>query len=476
MLFNSFAFAAFLPIVFTAYWSLGRARWRIQNAFLLAASYVFYGWWDWRFLSLVVLSSAVDFAVGRGLAKAEAPRVRRALLWVSLSVNLGMLGFFKYFGFFVDSAIALLESVGLEPGRTTLAIVLPMGISFYTFQTLSYTVDVYRGKLQPTRDPIAFFAFVSFFPQIVAGPIERAHSLLPQFRRPRVFCPTRAADGLRQMLWGLAKKVVVADNLAPVVDHAFAHHAQLDSVTLTLAAALFTVQLYCDFSGYSSMAIGIARLFGFELSRNFAYPFFARSMAELWRRWHISLSSWFRDYVYVPLGGSRHGLSRALRNVILVFVVSGLWHGADWSFAVWGLLNGLFLVPSMLSGHRVPRDVVAAGRLLPTLREAASMARTFWLYTFSLVFFRATGIGDAGAYLTRLATAGVAGFDPAPLTEPLLLAGLMLAIEWLHRDAPHGLSLGRLPLLARWAAYCGVALTIMVVGSIDERAFVYFQF
>ena len=364
MLFNSLVFAVFLPAVFIAYWAVGAARWRVQNMLLIVASYVFYGWWDARFLGLIILSSAVDYFLGQALHRAEDDRRRRQFLGLSLLVNLGVLGVFKYFNFFVDSARTALMSLGLAPPAIALEIILPVGISFYTFQTLSYTIDIYRRRLEPVDEPTTFFAFVAFFPQLVAGPIERARRLLPQFQGPRTFDASAASDGLRQMLWGFVKKVIVADNLAPMVELTFTQYETLDGVALLCGALLFSVQLYCDFSGYSDMAIGMARLFGIRLSQNFAYPYFARTMREFWRRWHISLSTWFRDYVYIPLGGARVSMRRAAVNVMIVFGVSGLWHGAAWTFVVWGLLNGLYTLPALMRNQPVEAEVVAEERLL----------------------------------------------------------------------------------------------------------------
>jgi len=477
MLFNSLIFALYLPIVFTLYWGLGRTRPRLQNAFIIVASYVFYGWWDVRFLGLIVLSSLVDFLIGDRLYKAQTIRRKRLLLWVSLGVNLGVLGVFKYLGFFVESARAALLSVGIEMPAMSLEIVLPVGISFYTFQTLSYTIDIYRGRLKPVSDPITFFAFVSFFPQLVAGPIERASALLPQFVKPRSFDVDRAKDGLRQMLWGFVKKVVIADNIAPAVEVAFSQHAQLDGVALICGAALFSIQLYCDFSGYSDMAIGMARLFGIELSQNFAFPYFARSMREFWRRWHISLSTWFRDYVYIPLGGARANVRRAAMNVLIVFTVSGLWHGAAWTFVIWGLLNGLYTLPALLRSTPVQKGVVAQGRLLPGVMDCVAMARTFALWTLSLVLFRATSIEQAGGYFyAALSNPYLPTVDHQAFVLPICMGFALIACEWFQRSKPHGLEIGHWPRWIRWGTYISLGLILLSFGSVKSRAFVYFQF
>src|SRR5262245_51868486 len=331
MLFNSFGFLLFLPTVFFLFWLLRPAGVRAQNVLLIAASYLFYGMWDYRYLVPLFGSSLIDFVVGMKLASTTEPRLRKVLIGISLVTQLGLLCFFKYYGFFIDSFVGFLGALGLHADVATLRIILPVGISFYTFQTLSYTIDVYRDRLVATRDPIAFFAFVSFFPQLVAGPIERAARMLPQFQTPRTFDVARAKDGMRQMLWGFFKKVVVADNMAGQVHNTFGASGQAGSGLLHLGALLFAFQIYCDFSGYSDIAIGCARLFGIDLMRNFAFPYFSRSMAEFWRRWHIALSSWFRDYVYIPMGGSRVGRARRVRNIVATFALSGLWHGAAWT-------------------------------------------------------------------------------------------------------------------------------------------------
>ena len=478
MLFNSIEFAIFLPLVFGLYWLLPRRNVPLQNFFLLLASYVFYGWWDWRFLSLILLSSMADFLVGLGLGAAQAQWKRRLLLGLSLVVNLGLLGFFKYFNFFAESFAEAFTLLGrpIDPAR--LYIILPVGISFYTFQTLSYSIDVYRRRMEPSKDVVAFFAFVAFFPQLVAGPIERASNLLPQFHTPRRFDYARAVDGSRQILWGLFKKIVIADNAATYANYAFNNHADLSGSTLLLGAVFFALQIYGDFSGYSDIAIGTARLFGFSLMRNFAYPYFSRDIAEFWRRWHISLSTWFRDYVYIPLGGSRGGRGMQIRNVLVIFVVSGFWHGANWTFLVWGALNALYFLPLMLLGdNRAHTDTVAEGRLLPSVRETLQMGTTFLLTCFAWIFFRSPSLSDAGSYL-----AGI--FSPSLFSTPELewsvfpvIALVFLAVEWLQRDRQHALEFDGMsfPSALRWTVYYGVTALILYFGG-DQQAFIYFQF
>ncbi|MCK5760566.1 MAG: MBOAT family protein, partial [Candidatus Delongbacteria bacterium] len=387
MLFNSIEFAIFLPIVFILYWFVFKKNLKAQNFFILTASYIFYGWWDWRFLSLIFFSSIVDYIVGIKLGKTEKPGLRKILLLTSISVNLGFLGFFKYFNFFSESFADAFTLFGtsIEPSR--LNIILPVGISFYTFQTLSYSIDVYRKKLEPTNDIVAFFAFVSFFPQLVAGPIERATHLLPQFYKKRKFDYFRAVDGSRQILWGLFKKIVVADNCAVYANDIFKNYEQYSGGTLLLGGVFFAFQIYGDFSGYSDIAIGTGRLFGFSLMRNFAFPYFSRDIAEFWRRWHISLSTWFRDYVYIPLGGSKGSSLLKVRNIFIIFLVSGFWHGANWTFLAWGFLNALYFIPLMLlNKNRINTDNAAQGKIFPSIKETFQILVTFLLTSFAWIF------------------------------------------------------------------------------------------
>lgn len=396
MLFNSIDFAIFLPIVFILYWFVTYKNLRLQNVLIVVASYIFYGWWDWKFLSLIIFSTVVDYSVGLGLKRQEDKTKRKILLWTSILVNLGFLGFFKYYNFFLDNFISAFSFFGQELQTNSLNIILPVGISFYTFQTLSYTIDVYKKKMEPTNDFIAFTAFVSFFPQLVAGPIERATNLLPQFRQKRTFEYDKAADGMRQILWGLFKKVVIADNCAEFANQIFNNSADMNGSTLVLGALFFAFQIYGDFSGYSDIAIGTSRLFGFNLMKNFAFPYFSRDIAEFWRRWHISLATWFRDYLYIPLGGSRGNTWIKVRNTFIIFVVSGFWHGANWTFIVWGTLNAIYFLPLLLTNNnRNNLEIVAQGKFLPSGKELFSMFVTFGLIVFAWIFFRAENIGHA---------------------------------------------------------------------------------
>ena len=394
MLFNSIEFAIFLPIVFLLYWFVFNKKVKTQNLFILAVSYLFYGWWDWRFLLLIAFTSFCSWGSGMLIYQSDNPKRKKLINAANIIINLLILVLFKYYDFFAQTFADLFLN-GKSDG-ILLNLILPVGISFYTFQALSYSIDIYRNKIQPTRDIVQFFAFVSFFPQLVAGPIERASNLLPQFERPRTFNYRDAAEGMRLILWGLFKKIVIADNCAEYVNAVFAAPDAHKGSTLILAAIFFSFQIYGDFSGYSDIAIGTAKLFGIRLMKNFNVPYFSRDIAEFWRRWHISLTTWFRDYLYIPLGGSRCSKAKVVRNTFVIFLVSGLWHGANWTFVVWGAFHALLFLPLILMGkNRTHRDTVAADRVLPTLKECGQMLLTFILATIGWVIFRAESITAA---------------------------------------------------------------------------------
>jgi len=482
MLFNSIDFAIFLPIVFLLYWFFANKNLKLQNLLIVVASYLFYGWWDWRFLSLILFSTLIDYSVGRKLLNEENITKRKILLWVSILVNLGFLGFFKYYNFFLDNFIMAFSFFGTPINVQGLNIILPVGISFYTFQTLSYTIDVYKRKLEPTKDFIAFTAFVSFFPQLVAGPIERATNLLPQFYKERTFEYNKAVDGLRQILWGLFKKIVIADNSAQIANEIFNNSADYSGSTLVLGAIFFTFQIYGDFSGYSDIAIGTSRLFGFNLKQNFAFPYFSRDIAEFWRRWHISLSTWFRDYLYIPLGGSRGGTWMKVRNTFAIFIVSGFWHGANWTFIVWGALNALYFLPLLLlNKNRTNTDTVAQGKYLPTLKEFYQIAITFSLTVLAWIFFRAENIGHALDYLSTIFSKSLftiphfIGMRTALIT--LILISIFILVEWLGRNEQYAIErLGiKWKKTYRWSFYF-IILTTLFIFSGKEQQFIYFQF
>lgn len=477
MFFNSIDFAVFLPVVFLLYWFVVNRQLGWQNALIVVASYIFYGWWDARFLALIAFSTMVDYAIALQM-NASTDRRRRHLLWLSVAVNIGLLGIFKYYNFFVASFIDAFALFGREVNASTLNIILPVGISFYTFQTLSYSIDVYRRRLAPCRDFIAYAAYVSFFPQLVAGPIERATHLLPQFLAARRFDYAHAVDGLRQILWGLFKKIVIADNCAHYANDAFNNHTEMSGSSLALGALAFSFQIYGDFSGYSDIAIGTARLFGFDLKRNFAFPYFSRDIAEFWRRWHISLSTWFRDYLYIPLGGSRGPKWLQVRNVFIIFLVSGFWHGANWTFIVWGALHALFFLPLLLLGqNRKHLEVVASGRPLPGIRELLSMLLTFCLVTLAWVFFRAESVGQAVAIIGEV-------FSPTLFTESKLIpeslsiiVGIFLLVEWSGRRDEYAIERTGFgwPKALRWLFYLLIVSTIVLYGG-PKQGFIYFQF
>lgn len=486
MLFNSLDFAIFLPIVFLLYWFVTQKNLKLQNALIVVASYVFYGWWDWRFLSLIIFSTVVDYLIGQRLRTEDKQSKRKVLLWTSILVNLGFLGFFKYYNFFLENFVDAFSLFGMQINANSLNIILPVGISFYTFQTLSYTIDVYKKKLEPTKDFIAFSAFVCFFPQLVAGPIERATNLLPQFYKKRTFEYHKAVDGMRQILWGLFKKVVIADNCAEFANQIFNNSTDMNGSTLVLGAIFFTFQIYGDFSGYSDIAIGTSRLFGFDLKQNFATPYFSRDIAEFWRRWHISLSTWFRDYLYIPLGGSRGGTWMKVRNTFAIFLVSGFWHGANWTFILWGALNAIYFLPLLLTNNnRKNLGVVAEGKLLPSLRELFSMLTTFMLTVFAWIFFRAENISHAFNYISEIFSISLFNSPMKDLwrvnTDSLIInlvvcLVVFILVEWFNRKSNHSLNLRGIKYkIIRCLIYYILIIAIFFMNS-SQQEFIYFQF
>ena len=512
MLFNSFEYLIFLPIVFLLYWfvfdyALSKCKHQLllQNLFIVVASYIFYGWWDWRFLILIAITTILSFLSGIGIERASTQRGKKAVMITNIVVNLGILGVYKYYDFF---AREFAELFGIESDFLLLHLILPVGISFYTFQALSYSIDVYRKQIEPSHDIVAFTAFLSFFPQLVAGPIERATNLLPQFQRKRSFDYATAVDGMRQILWGLFKKIVVADNCATYVDTVFADISGQSGSTLVLAAVLFTFQIYGDFSGYSGIAIGTAKLFGIKLMLNFHMPYFSRDIAEFWRRWHISLTSWFKDYVYIPLGGSRPDLSNrsplasrlsplayqkciAIRNTFIIFLLSGLWHGANWTFVLWGAYHALLFVPLLLMNkNRRYRDTVATitmpdgtikVKCLPSLKEAGQMLVTFALAVIGWIIFRAENTGQLGDVISTICSDSL-------LSVPFLLNRiyyitmtfsivLMILIEWFNRNKSHNLEMSNISLeWQRVLIYVLLMGLIFFSANVEESQFIYFQF
>ena len=479
MLFNSIDFAIFLPIVFMLYWFVTNKNLKLQNLLIVISSYIFYGWWDWRFLSLILFSTILDYSIGISLSKQVNQNKRKMLLWISILMNLGFLGFFKYYNFFLANFMTAFSFFGTEINANSLNIILPVGISFYTFQTLSYTIDVYKRQLETTKDFIAFSAFVCFFPQLVAGPIERATNLLPQFYTKRYFDYSKTVDGMRQILWGLFKKIVIADNCAQYANIIFNNSSEYSGSTLVLGAIFFTFQIYGDFSGYSDIAIGTSRLFGFNLKQNFAFPYFSRDIAEFWRRWHISLSSWFRDYLYIPLGGSRGRTRNKIRNVFIIFLVSGFWHGANWTFIIWGALNALYFLPIFITNNnRNNLNIVAQGKYLPNLKEFLLMSLTFILTVFAWIFFRAENIGHAISYINNIFSPTLFESSEIFPLGLLLLILFFLSIEWMNRNKQYGLekfNKQKFKFLDILLLYI-IFWSIIIWNSSKEVEFIYFQF
>ncbi len=487
MLFNSFHFALFLPIVFIIYWSLSDKKLWIQNSLLLVSSYFFYACWDWKFMFLLIFSTLLDYFTGIKIYNANSIKNKSFWLWLSILINLGFLCVFKYYNFFIHSFAEGITILGLKSNFSSLQIILPVGISFYTFHGLSYVIDIYKNRIKPERNFVDYSLFVSFFPLLVAGPIERATHLLPQIINKRKFDYTKAVDGLRQILWGLFKKIVIADNCAEYANLIFNNSTDYSGSTLVIGAIFFAIQIYGDFSGYSDIALGTARLFGIDLLRNFAFPYFSRDIAEFWRRWHISLSSWFKDYLYIPLGGSKGGMKMKIRNTFAIFLVSGFWHGANWTFLVWGFLNALYIMPSIIfNTNRNNLDSVAKGKLIPSLKELFQVTITFILTVFAWIFFRASNMTHAINYVKKI---GEGIFKKSSYIESLnllrweigyaipILIVIFFIIEWIGRErqfaiAHLGLNWYR-PV--RWLMYSSIIIGIFYFTG-KEQQFIYFQF
>jgi alginate O-acetyltransferase complex protein AlgI len=482
MLFNSAKFALFLPIVFLLYWFVAKGNRRLQNILLLLSSYFFYACWDWRFLFLLIFSTLLDYYTGIKIHEATNQNKKKLWLWLSICVNLGFLGVFKYYNFFSASFADGLSLLGIKSNFVTLQVILPVGISFYTFHGLSYIFDIYKSRIKPEENFIDYSVFVSFFPLLVAGPIERATHLLPQILKKREFDYSKAVDGLRQILWGLFKKIAIADNCAEYANTIFNNSVAYSGSTLVVGAVFFTVQIYCDFSGYSDIALGTARLFGIDLLRNFAFPYFSRDIAEFWRRWHISLSSWFRDYLYIPLGGSKVGIWKKIRNVFIIFLVSGFWHGANWTFITWGLLNAIYIMPSIIfNTNRNNLDIVAQGKYRPTLKEFLSIGITFCLTVFAWIFFRANNVQHAISYISQIFSRSlftIPDFPELSAAVPItVLTFIFFIIEWCGREQKYAIEhLGlKWYKFIRWTFYYGIIVAIYFFGG-KEQQFIYFQF
>ncbi|WP_234110735.1 MBOAT family O-acyltransferase [Chryseobacterium sp. R2A-55] len=478
MLFNSISFAIFFPIVFVLYWFFCSKNYKYQNLLLLVASYYFYANWDWRFMFLLIFSTVLDYVSGLKIENAESQHWRKFWLWLSIGINLGFLGFFKYYNFFIESFATFFQSIGLSVNIWTLKIILPVGISFYTFHGLSYVLDIYNRKIKAEHNFVDYSVFVSFFPLLVAGPIERATHLLPQIQKARTFNYTKAVDGLRQILWGLFKKIVIADNCAEYANMIFNDSAHQSGSNLVMGALFFTVQIYCDFSGYSDIALGTARLLGIELLKNFSFPYFSRDIAEFWRRWHISLSTWFRDYLYIPLGGSKGGTWMKIRNTFVIFIVSGFWHGANWTFIVWGFLNALYFLPLMLTNkNRNNLQVVAMGKLIPSLKDAFKILITFTLTAFAWIFFRAEDLTHAFSFIKGIFNKSTLSF---PTVFPVAIIGLSLfffVVEWFGREDNFAIEklFFKSKRIMRYIFYFILIILIYIFAG-KEQEFIYFQF
>ena len=479
MTFNSIEFLLFLPIVFMIYWRLSDRT--LRNLLIITASYIFYGWWNWRFLLLIAFTTLCSYLSGLLLSDPTKSKTRRlSVLWINVAVNLTILGVFKYFNFFTASLSQLLSPIGIHLDSVTMSLILPVGRSFYTFQALSYSIDVYRHKIEATRDIAAFFAFISFFPQLVAGPIERATNLLPQFLSGRIFKYPEAVSGMRLILWGLFKKVVIADNCAIVGNMIFENYTDVNTLSLWYGALCFTFQIYGDFSGYSDMAIGVARLFGYNLMRNFDYPYFSRDITEFWRKWHISLTTWFRDYVYIPLGGSRVKKSKVTRNTFIIFLTSGLWHGANYTFIAWGMYHAILFLPMILTG-RNRKHVHDTGltKGLAAMREASLMGLTFLLVMIGWVIFRADNISMAGHYIFRMFSQFKGGTELTGGRMCLMWIAVLIIVEWIGRRRQCPLDFDAKGIFAhrsvRWTAYYLLCLAILLFSA-QPQTFIYFQF
>lgn len=478
MLFNSLNFAIFLPIVFLLYWFVANKNLKLQNLLLLVSSYFFYACWDWRFMFLLIFSTLLDYFTGLKMAESKTNHAKTFWFWLSVIINLGFLAVFKYYNFFAESFADLIANFGLHVNPWTLKVILPVGISFYTFHGLSYVIDIYKNRIPAEKNFVEYSVFVSFFPLLVAGPIERATHLLPQIKVKRNFDYDKAVDGLRQILWGLFKKIVIADQCAIYANQIFNDAGHQSGSNLFLGALFFTFQIYGDFSGYSDIALGTARLFGIELLRNFAFPYFSRDIAEFWRRWHISLSTWFRDYLYIPLGGSKGGTWMKVRNTFIIFLVSGFWHGANWTFIAWGFLNALFIMPSIIfNTHRNNLEIVAKGRILPSIKELFSIIITFLLAVFAWIFFRASSISSAFAYIKGLFSASL---FTTPTVMPYIVFFFIvffMIVEWFGREQEYALNQFGLnwPRPVRQGFYMLLIVAIFLFST-KEQQFIYFQF
>lgn len=478
MLFNSISFVIFFPIVYLLYWKVFNKTYKQQNVLLLVASYYFYSCWDWRFLFLLIFSTLLDFFSGIMMEGELKQTKRKFWFWLSIIINLGFLGVFKYYNFFAESFTEMLSNVGIKVNPGALSIILPVGISFYTFHGLSYVIDIYNKKINAEKNIVDYALFVSFFPLLVAGPIERATHLLPQIKSTRKFNQNTSIEGLKQILWGFFKKIVIADQCAIHANEIFNNYTVHTPSTLALGAVLFAIQIYGDFSGYSDIALGTARLLGIELLKNFSFPYFSRDIAEFWRRWHISLSSWFRDYLYFPLGGSRGTLLKTIRNTFIIFLVSGFWHGANWTFLVWGGLNALYIIPLVIfQKNRTNLDIVAAGKLLPSIKDLFAILGTFSLTVLAWIFFRSATVTDAYHYIIKMLSLDLISIPSILPKITLLFCFIFFAIEWMGRESNFAIAniFNKWPKLFRHTLYY-ILICCIIYFSGQEHQFIYFQF
>ena len=481
MLFNSFAFLLFFIVFFFLYWFLVNRNIKFQNLLLLFGSYVFYSFTDWRFLFFLIGVSALNYLLGVYIE--QATKYKRLLMYIGLLQGIGGLAFFKYFNFFITSFNDAFHSLNVNLNLQTLNIIIPLGISFFTFRTISYVLDVYNENIKATKDWVVFFNYVSFFPALLSGPIDKAGLFIPQLERERVFDYNQASNGMRQILWGLFKKVVIADNCSIFVNEIFNNYTDYSGATLLLGAFFFTFQLYADFSGYSDMAIGFSRLLGFNITKNFDFPFFSQNIAEFWRKWHISLTSWLTEYVFTPLSFNFRNLGKLglIFAIIINFTICGIWHGANWTYILFGFLHGCFFIPLILKGTLNKKKKIAKGKLCPSIREFINMLMTFTLVLLTFILFRSETIADAleyisGIFSNSLATIPQLISPKLNMIYTLFCLFIFITIEWLNREKDHGLEITHLKTKYRWIIYSLVALLIITFGAFSNNEFIYSQF
>jgi alginate O-acetyltransferase complex protein AlgI len=479
MIFNSVTFLVFFTTFFLLYWLLANRNIKLQNILLLIGSYIFYGWADWRFLSLIIAVSLINFCLGRSIEKSSNPKIRQLLLYIGLIQGIGGLAFFKYYNFFVTSINDSFQILSIHINLQTLNLIVPIGISFFTFRTISYLLDISKGKIVAAKDWLVFFNYVSFFPSLLAGPIDKAKLLVPQLEQKRAFDYSKSVDGLRQILWGLFKKVAIADYCAPITDNIFENYQTLHGSALVLGAFLYTFQIYTDFSGYSDMAIGFARLLGFTITKNFAFPLFSQNIAEFWRKWHISLTSWLTEYVFTPLSITFRDLGKfgLILAIVINFTIIGIWHGPNWTYILFGFLHGCYYIPLILKGTMNKKKVIAKDKLLPNLNELSNMLMTFTLVMFTFILFRSNSIGHALSYYSKIFNWSLFSLPEVSAVTGILLIIILVSIEWIGRDRNYAIeNLFNIKRKAyRWSFYLILSLIIFLFQG-KQQAFIYFQF